>query len=224
MDDLSLLIETTWRLVQRGGWIMLAVFVLGQLGWYFTVERWWRYRGETSAVLPLLGDSPESPDVLERRLLSDPRVRGAFAAVVRGLAQTRRLGEAAMVRKAREVIDAETHRLFRGLGTIAVVASAAPLLGLAGTIGGIMMTFGVITVYGAGNPAMMAGGIARALMITEAALVVALPLVILHDRLHTRAERIESECIAGATRLIRLFSTVDSSPPPGAETGMGGRA
>src|SRR5690606_1467688 len=106
-------------------------------------------------------------------LLSDPRVRGVFAAVVRGLAQTRRLGEAAMIGKMREVIDAETHRLFRGLGTIAVVASAAPLLGLAGTIGGIMMTFGVITMYGAGNPAMMAGGIARALMITEAALVVA---------------------------------------------------
>jgi biopolymer transport protein ExbB/TolQ len=52
----------------------------------------------------------------------------------------------------------------------------------------------------------MAGGIARALMITEAALVVALPLLFRHDRLHTRAEAIESDCIAGATRLIRLYA------------------
>jgi biopolymer transport protein ExbB len=205
MDELSLLIQTTWRLVRHGGWIMLAVFVLGQIGWYFTVERWWRYRRETDAVLPLLGDGVETPEALERRLLSDPRVRGALAAVVRGLAGTRKLGESAMIRKMREVIDSETHRLFRGLGTIAVVASAAPLLGLAGTIGGIMMTFGIITLYGAGNPAMMAGGIARALMITEAAIVVALPLVILHDRLHNRAEAVESDAITGATRLIRLY-------------------
>jgi biopolymer transport protein ExbB len=206
MQQLPVLIETTWRLVLQGGWIMLAVFVLGQIGWYLAVERWLKYRGETRAVAQILGGSSEEPDLLERRLLADTRVRGVFAEVVQGLAATRRHGEAAMVRKTREVLEAATHRLFRGLGTIAVVVSAAPLLGLAGTIGGIMITFGIITVYGAGNPAMMAGGIARALMITEAALVVALPLLFLHDRLHTRAEAIESDCIAGATRLIRLYA------------------
>ena len=197
---------------------MLAVFALGQLGWFFVVDRWWRYRRETRDALALLGevDASEGPEETERRLLADPRVRGAFAAVVRGIAESRRHGEAAMVRKMREVIDSETHRLFRGLGTIAAAASAAPLLGLAGTIGGIMITFGMITLYGAGNPAMMAGGIARALMITEAALVVALPLVILHDRLHTRAERIESDCVVGATRLIRAFAP---APAAGSEAG-----
>jgi biopolymer transport protein ExbB len=214
-QQLPVLIDTTWRLVLQGGWIMLAVFVLGQIGWYYTVERWWRYRRETRGAVALLGDSPETPEALERRLLADPRVRGLFAAIVHGLAATRGHGRAAMVRKTREVLDAGSHGLFRGLGTIAVVASAAPLLGLAGTVAGIMMTFGIITLYGAGNPAMMAGGIARALMITEAALVVALPLVILHDRLHTRAEAIESDCIAGATHLIRLFSQGGSSRAAG---------
>jgi biopolymer transport protein ExbB len=206
MERLPLLLETTWALVLQGGWIMLAVFVLGQIGWTFVVERWWHYRGQTVAVGAILRDSPEDPDLLERRLLADPRVRGVFAEIVHGLAESRRQGEAAMVRKTREVLDAGTHRLYRRLGTIAVVASAAPLLGLAGTIGGIMITFGIITVYGAGNPAMMAGGIARALMITEAAIVVALPLVILHDRLHNRAEAVEADAISGATQLIRLYS------------------
>ena len=121
-----------------------------------------------------------------------------------------------MVRRAREIIHRGSHRLHRHLGTIAAVASAAPMLGLAGTVGGVMVTFQVITLYGIGNPSMMAGGIAEALMVTEAALVVALPLMILHDRLHSRAEQIEAECIAGASRLIRAFVP---SAAPGAHGG-----
>lgn len=216
MNALPLLLESTWRLVLQGGWIMLAVFVLGQIGWYFVVERWWYYRGQTRGVVDILREAPSDPDALERALRADPRVRGAFAEVADGLCAARRHGERAMVLKARETLDATGHALERGLGTIAVVASAAPLLGLAGTIAGISMTFGVITLYGAGNPAMMAGGIARALLITEAALVVALPLVILHDRLHNRAESVEQECLEGATRLIRAFGTSDASDAPGA--------
>ena len=69
-----------------------------------------------------------------------------------------------------------------------------------------MATFRVITSYGVGNPSMMAGGIAQALMVTEAGLVVAFPLLLLHDALHKRADAIESDSVAGATTLIRLYS------------------
>ncbi len=213
MQDLPILFDATWRLVKQGGWIMFAVFVLGQIGWYFVMERWWHYRMRTAPVKDLLGDVGTDPEALERRLLSDPRLRGDFAEVVRGLAASRPHGERAMVAKAREVIGEISHNLRRRLNTIAVVAAAAPLLGLAGTISGIMITFGIISLYGSGNPAMMAGGIARALMITEAALVVALPLLILHDRLHNRAEAIENDCVLGATRLIRVYAPSAEAPP-----------
>jgi biopolymer transport protein ExbB/TolQ len=53
---------------------------------------------------------------------------------------------------------------------------------------------------------MLAGGIAQALMVTEAGLVVAFPMLLLHDQLQNRADAIESECVAGATVLIRIFS------------------
>jgi biopolymer transport protein ExbB len=84
-----------------------------------------------------------------------------------------------------------------------VFTAAAPMLGLAGTVGGVMKTFDVITLYGAGNPAMMAGGIAEALMVTEAALVVALPLMIAHDRLGAHADALEENCAAWAAERIR---------------------
>jgi biopolymer transport protein ExbB/TolQ len=194
---------------------MLAIFLLGQTGWFLVMERWWTYRNQTREALDLLdadqvvGHGPEALAALETRLLEDKRLRGMFAEVVRGIASARMQGEEAMVRKAREIIHRGSHRVHRHLGTIAAVASAAPMLGLAGTVGGVMVTFQVITLYGIGNPGMMAGGIAEALMVTEAALVVALPLMILHDRLHTRADRIEAECVAGATRLIRAFAPSD---------------
>jgi biopolymer transport protein ExbB/TolQ len=55
---------------------------------------------------------------------------------------------------------------------------------------------------------MMAGGIAQALMVTEAGLVVAFPLLICHDALRKRADHIEDAAVAGVTRLIRIFSAV----------------
>jgi biopolymer transport protein ExbB len=211
------LAEHVWYLLRQGGWVMLAIFSLGQLGWFLVMERWWTFRRQTTAVLDLLdadspvGHDPEAAAALERRLLADARVRGLFAEVVRAVSDARSGGEQAMVRRAREVIHRGSHGIHKHLGTIAAVASAAPMLGLAGTVGGVMVTFQVITLYGIGNPAMMAGGIAEALMVTEAALVVALPLMVLHDRLHTRADKIESDCVAGATRLIRAYASGTST-------------
>ena len=212
MDRVGIVADQVWYLLHQGGWVMLAIFLLGQVGWFLVMERWWNYRNQTREVLDLLdadqsvGAGPEAQAALEKRLLGDKRVRGMFAEVARGIAAARADGEEAMIRKAREIIHRGAHRVHKHLGTIAAVASAAPMLGLAGTVGGVMVTFQVITLYGIGNPSMMAGGIAEALMVTEAALVVALPLMILHDRLHTRADKIEAECVAGATRLIRAFA------------------
>jgi len=171
-----------WYLLLQGGWVMLILFLLGQVGWFLVVERWWTYRSEGKA-------SRGGPNV--------------EAELERGLASVRGQGERAMKKKAREILAPGSHRLHRHLGTIAAISAAAPMLGLAGTVGGVMATFDVITIYGIGNPGMMAGGIAEALMVTEAALVIALPLMVLHDRLHARAERIEAGWTERATQLIR---------------------
>lgn len=177
MASASQIAGQVWYLLQQGGWIMLVLFLLGQVGWFLVVERWWTYRGGVD--------------------------RAVKAELERGLAAAEPAGEAAMKRKAGEILQPASHSLRRHLGTISAISAAAPMLGLAGTVGGVMATFGIITVYGIGNPGMMAGGIAEALMVTEAALVIALPLMVLHDRLHTRAERIEAEWIGRATELIR---------------------
>lgn len=210
MADLGTITDHVWYLLRQGGWFMLILFAMGQVGWYLALERWWAYRritvpGENWSRGEGAGPAP-SPEELERRLVASVGERGFFPDLMRQLSAVRGEGETALVRKAREIIADAGHGLNRHLGTIASLAAAAPMMGLAGTVSGVMVTFEVITLYGAGNPAMMAGGIAEALMVTEAALVIALPLILLHDRLQTRADAIESEAVATATELIRAYT------------------
>ncbi|MGE4505136.1 MAG: MotA/TolQ/ExbB proton channel family protein [Desulfovibrionaceae bacterium] len=80
--------------------------------------------------------------------------------------------------------------LERFLPTLAVLAAVAPLLGLLGTVTGMINTFQVITVYGTGDPRMMSGGISEALVTTQLGLAVAVPIMILHHVLDRRVDRI----------------------------------
>lgn len=186
---------------------MGAIFLAGQVGWFLILERWWTYRkldGKPHRFLAAAGKAEAgTPDAGSAQAA---RAKGLFGQVARSIAEAKPYGQEAMVRRAREALHGTVPELSRHLGTLAVLAGAAPLLGLAGTVMGIMETFRVITLYGAGNPSMMAGGIAQALMVTEAGLVVAFPMLICHDHLQKRADAIEDECVAGATRLIRMWS------------------
>lgn len=215
-DALRQTVHELWSIIAQGGWIMGAIFLAGQVGWYLILERWWTYRkldgralrflaaAEAAQGKPRAAGTPVPAPVPA----PDPaRAKGLFGQVARTIAEARPFGRQAMVLRAKEALHGKVPELSRHLGTLAVIAGAAPLLGLAGTVTGIMETFRVITLYGAGNPSMMAGGIAQALMVTEAGLVVAFPMLLCHDHLQKRADAIEDEAVAGATKLIRIWST-----------------
>jgi biopolymer transport protein ExbB len=78
----------------------------------------------------------------------------------------------------------EVPRLRRLLPALAVCATAAPLLGLLGTVAGMIETFQSMTLFGAGDPKLVAGGISMALVATELGLLVAIPILLLHSWLH----------------------------------------
>jgi biopolymer transport protein ExbB len=183
MNQVSQTLFDLWRIISQGGWVMGAIFLAGQVGWFLILERWWHFRKMDA----------KRPD-------------GLYARVAESITAARGQGQETMITRAREALHRDIPSLSSHLGTLAVLAGVAPLLGLTGTVLGIMQTFRVITLYGAGNPSMMAGGIAQALMVTEAGLVVAFPLLICHDHLQKRADKIEDECIAGATSLIRRYA------------------
>jgi biopolymer transport protein ExbB len=83
--------------------------------------------------------------------------------------------------KMDEAIMKETPALETGLVFIKIVSAVAPLLGLLGTVTGMIATFQSITMFGAGDPKLMAGGISQALVTTVLGLVVAIPTLLLHS-------------------------------------------
>ncbi|WP_200283962.1 MotA/TolQ/ExbB proton channel family protein [Rhabdochromatium marinum] len=99
-----------------------------------------------------------------------------------------------------QAILEETPRLNRGLPLLKLLAAIAPLMGLLGTVVGMILTFQAISLYGAGDPKLMAGGISQALVTTVLGLITAIPLLLLHSvangtRLRTE-EILEEQAVA----------------------------
>jgi biopolymer transport protein ExbB len=92
--------------------------------------------------------------------------------------------------KLSEGIMRETPKLESGLPLLKIIAAIAPLMGLLGTVTGMIVTFQAITIFGAGDPKAMAGGISTALVTTVQGLVVAIPVVLMHTLVNVRAQRI----------------------------------
>lgn len=89
--------------------------------------------------------------------------------------------------------------------TMSVWVGTAPLLGLLGTVTGMIQTFQAITDYGLDNPNLTAGGISIALITTQAGLTAAFPLVIFHNYLRSRAEALKNRIIKNGEELMNLY-------------------
>lgn len=92
--------------------------------------------------------------------------------------------------KLGEAILKETPRLTRAQMFLKIIAVVAPLMGLLGTVTGMIITFQSITLFGTGDPKLMAGGISQALVTTVLGLCVAIPVVLLHTMVSSRSKRV----------------------------------
>ncbi|MGB0449047.1 MAG: MotA/TolQ/ExbB proton channel family protein [Porticoccaceae bacterium] len=92
--------------------------------------------------------------------------------------------------KLHEAVLKERPSIESGLSLLKIIAMVAPLLGLLGTVTGMIITFQMITLFGAGDPKAMAGGISQALITTVLGLVVAIPTVLMHTLVNGKAQRI----------------------------------
>jgi biopolymer transport protein ExbB len=104
-----------------------------------------------------------------------------------------------------EAILREMPRVERGLSVLAILGVVAPLLGLLGTVTGMIDTFRVITLFGTGDPKLMSGGISEALVTTELGLAVAIPIMLLHTYLARRANRVVGQMEEKAVALVNII-------------------
>jgi len=166
---LALLVDTPTlgEKVDQGGIVGYSIITLGCIGLLIAI---WRLLGLSSASrkvkAQLKSDTPSSDNPLGRVLAAYESNKNADTETIE-----LKLSEAGLK---------EMPALTKGLLFIKVISVVAPLMGLLGTVTGMIKTFQVITLYGAGDPKMMAGGISQALVTTVLGLVVAIPMVLLH--------------------------------------------
>ena len=111
-------------------------------------------------------------------------------------------GKNTVEQSVHEASLSELPKLEKHLSAIGVLAAVAPLLGLLGTVSGMINTFKVITYYGGGDPRLLAGGISEALITTEAGLIIAIPALLLHNYLSDKANKIATDIEKNAVKLI----------------------
>ena len=167
---LGLLIQTpdlTER-IRQGGYVGYAIILMGLTGLLIAL---WRLavllRARRSVHRQLGQEQADAGNPLGRILAAYEQNRG--------------MELEALSLKLDEAIMRETPALERWQGIIKVFAALAPLLGLLGTVVGMILTFQQLTLFGTGDPKLMAGGISQALMTTVLGLLVAIPLVLLHS-------------------------------------------
>ncbi|MFP8876338.1 MAG: MotA/TolQ/ExbB proton channel family protein [Myxococcota bacterium] len=176
---LSLLVDTpdATERVQQGGAVGYMIIVLGVIAVLIGL---WRY-----AVLMIAGRGVavqrESDTVNEGNPLG--RVLAVYESNRDVDAETLEL-------KLDEAVMRETSYLERFIWLVKVVSVVAPLMGLLGTVTGMIQTFQAITLFGAGDPKVMAGGISEALVTTMLGLMTAIPLVLLHAFVANAAKKI----------------------------------
>ncbi|MFO7655242.1 MAG: MotA/TolQ/ExbB proton channel family protein [Candidatus Krumholzibacteriia bacterium] len=178
---LPILAERTLEYLRQGGWVMAPLVVVSVVMWTLIIDRaralrlLRRHDVDLAGALDALRAGRTGPgEGLRARLVRE------FLLV--------RLGRPAADRAALRACAGRLRRdLDRHLAAVMVLAAVAPLLGLLGTVLGMIETFDVISVFGTGNARAMAGGISVALVTTQTGLLVAIPGFFLGGRLRSMA-------------------------------------
>ena len=197
-------IEQAMHIVYRGGWVLAPIFILGWVGWFLMLERYGYYfmlKGKSSGsffrTLKNKGSEAAMAKLRSRRY-------GYFLALAQAICKERQNGPVAV----RNAMEATRHNislnLQKSLKTISTCAAIAPMLGLLGTVSGMVHTFETIQLFGFGNPVLLADGISEALLTTQAGLLVAFPLMLAYNYLASRVEILEDRVWSDALRFASM--------------------
>jgi biopolymer transport protein ExbB len=217
-------IESLRNTYEAGGVVMLPILLAGVVGFYFLFASWFRiggdfFRKDIHKVVKRMQqdlngegaatkiDEPREDGHREVVALQRLRKRGGFLS--RELSYAMEIAQK-NYNEFRDYMQVRMMKSVRymeqGNHIVIVMAAAAPLLGLLGTVTGMVSTFEVITLYGNQNPVLMADGISEALISTQSGLLIAFPLTLLKQRLDERIDNLKQEMELGATVIDNYFA------------------
>ncbi len=169
-------------MVQAGGWLMLPILLCSVIALAIVGERFWSLQTKRITPPNLVAQvwqwhkAGSLDDEHIQALAKNSPLGRILAAGLVNRHHPREIMKEAIEDVGRQVV----HELDRYLNTLGTVAAVTPLLGLLGTVIGMIKVFAAITAHGVGNPGVLAGGISEALITTAAGLSVAIPSLIFY--------------------------------------------
>ncbi len=176
---ISILIRTPslFERIRQGGIVGLVIICVLIFGLGLVVERW-------------LVITKEEKKINAQLKSSEPREDNPIGQIISVYMKNKNLDMESLEMKLNEVAIKYLPKVERGISTIKLLAVLSPLLGLLGTVTGMILTFQSITLFGTGDPKLMAGGISQALMTTVMGLCCAIPLLLCHNFISSRSQRL----------------------------------
>jgi biopolymer transport protein ExbB len=197
------------ELLLKGGWLMLPIALCSIVATAICIERGWSLRTEKLAPANLLSEvwaslknNEINPDMLQN--LATGSALGSIMAA--GLNNAKH-GRDIMKESIQEVASQVVHDMERYLNTLGTIAAITPLLGLLGTVIGMIKVFAEIVASGTGNAGVLAGGISEALITTAAGLAVAIPSLIAHRHF---ARKVDSLVVHMEQQTVKLVDALYS--------------
>lgn len=195
-----------WSLIQSGGWTMVPIILCSVTAMAIVVERFWTLQSKRVNPVGLLDRIREMHnknqiDARRIQIVQQHSLLGrVLAAGLNNLHQSREIMKESIEDTGRHV----ALELGRYLNTLGTIANITPLLGLLGTVIGMIKLFAVITQHGSGDASILAGGIAEALVSTAAGLTVAIPSVMFHRFFRGRVNELVVDMEQEALELIEF--------------------
>lgn len=203
-----------FEIVKSGGIVMVPIILCSILAVAITLERLWTLREQRVAPAEL---TDKVWQWVENRALSDRQITALQhhsplgRVLAAGLANRHR-DRSVMIGAIEDVGRHVAHDLERFLNMLATIAAISPLLGLLGTVSGMIRTFKAITVAGVGNPTVMASGIAEALITTAAGLMVAIPALVAYRYLRGRVDALVIQMEKESIKLVQAIDRAGEIP------------
>ena len=192
------------ELVQSGGWLMAPILLCSVAAMAIIVERLWSLQRERVVPADLAARAWEwaRTETLTEERIQALREGSPLGRILAAVLASRHLDREMMKEYIEEVGRHVAHELDRYLNALGTIAAISPLLGLLGTVIGMIKVFAVVTAQGVGEPRVLAGGISEALVTTAAGLTVAIPSLLFHRVLRGRVDELVVTMEREALKLV----------------------
>jgi len=193
-----------WELIRSGNVMMIPLGLCSLVGLTVFLERLYalrRGRIVYPEVVEAVATLDAGPDLGVARAILD-RKPGPFASIVRAGLDHADDDWTILRDVLQEAGRQEAVRISRNLGVLETVAAVAPLLGLLGTVTGMIRVFSTVSSAGLGDPELLSGGISEAMITTAAGLIIGIPTLVASNWLRGRADAIIFELEQQATTLL----------------------